>query len=119
MRTPPLNGGVFFFHKELITMLQFIFLQAQQPTGGNPFLSMLFPFLILIVFYFFLIRPQIKRQKETQKFQESLREGLEVVTNSGIIGKITKIDGPVVRLMVDEKTFIRVVKSAIQGEYKP
>lgn len=99
-------------------MLQFIFLQAQ-PGGGGAFISMLFPFLILIVFYFFLIRPQIKRQKETQKFQESLREGLEVVTNSGIIGKITKIDGPVVRLMVDEKTFIRVVKTAIQGEYKP
>lgn len=80
---------------------------------------MAFPFLILIVFYFFLIRPQIKRQKETQKFQESLREGLEVVTHSGLIGKITKIDGPIVRLMVDEKTFVRVVKTAIQGEYKP
>ncbi|MBX2889847.1 MAG: preprotein translocase subunit YajC [Saprospiraceae bacterium] len=99
-------------------MLQFIFLQAQQP-GGSAFLSMLFPLLILVVFYFFLIRPQIKRQKETQKFQESLREGLDVITNAGIIGKITKIDGPVVRLMVDEKTFIRVVKSAIQSEYKP
>ena len=100
-------------------MLQFIFLQAQQPGGNSGLLGMLFPFLILIVFYFFLIRPQIKRQKETQKFQEGLREGLEVVTNSGIIGKITKIDGPIVRLMVDEKTFIRVVKSSIQGEYKP
>jgi preprotein translocase subunit YajC len=101
-------------------MLQFIFLQAAPPSGGGSgLISMLFPFLILIVFYFFLIRPQMKRQKETQKFQESLREGLEVVTNSGIVGKITKIDGPLVRLMVDEKTFIRVVKTAIQGEYKP
>jgi preprotein translocase subunit YajC len=118
LRTLLHAGRVFFFHKELTTMLQFIFLQAQ-PGGNSALISMLFPFLILIVFYFFLIRPQIKRQKDTQKFQESLREGLEVVTNSGIIGKITKIDGPVVRLMVDEKTFIRVVKTAIQGEYKP
>jgi preprotein translocase subunit YajC len=101
-------------------MLQYIFLQGQTPQGGgSALISMAFPFLILIVFYFFLIRPQMKRQKETQKFQESLREGLEVVTNSGIIGKITKIDGPIVRLMVDEKTFMRVVKTAIQGEYKP
>lgn len=105
-------------------MLQFIFLQAAPPSGqsGGGFgalINMAFPFLILVVFYFFLIRPQMKRQKETQKFQESLREGLEVITNSGIIGKITKIDGPIVRLMVDEKTFIRVVKSAIQSEYKP
>lgn len=97
-------------------MLQFVFLQAQP--GGNPLLSMLFPFLILIVFYFFLIRPQMKRQKDQQKFVESLKEGMEVVTSAGLIGRITKIDGPVVRLMVDEKTFLRVVKTSIQGEYK-
>lgn len=82
-------------------------------------MSMLFPLLILVVFYFFLIRPQMKRQKETQKFQESLREGMEVVTNAGIIGKITKIDGNVVRIMVDEKTFMRVVRQSVTGEYKP
>ncbi|MFN0215350.1 MAG: preprotein translocase subunit YajC [Saprospiraceae bacterium] len=90
----------------------------QAPAAGGEWLGMVFPFLIIIVFYFFLIRPQIKKQKEQQKFIESLREGMEVVTSSGIIGKITKMDGPVVRLMVDEKTFIRVVKSSIQGEYK-
>ncbi|MBP6810254.1 MAG: preprotein translocase subunit YajC [Saprospiraceae bacterium] len=91
-----------------------ILLQA----AGNPLLGMLFPLLIVVVFYFFLIRPQIKKQKEQQKFIESLREGMEVVTNSGIIGRITKMDGPIIRLMVDEKTFIRVVKSSIQGEFK-
>ncbi len=96
-------------------MLHFILLQI---TGSNPLLSMLFPFLILIVFYFFLIRPQIKRQKDQQKFVDSLKEGMEVVTNSGIIGKVTKIDGNVVRLMVDEKTFIRVVKQSITAENK-
>jgi preprotein translocase subunit YajC len=102
-------------------MLQFIFLQTTTPApgGGSGMLTMLFPFLILIVFYFFLIRPQIKRQKDQQKFVESLKEGMEVVTNSGIIGRITKIDGNIVRLMVDEKTFMRVVKQSITGEYKP
>jgi preprotein translocase subunit YajC len=96
-------------------MLQFILLQA---SSSNALLSMLFPFLILIVFYFFLIRPQIKRQKDQQKFVDSLKEGMEVVTNAGIIGKVTKIDGNVVRLMVDEKTFIRVVKQSITAENK-
>lgn len=81
-------------------------------------MTMLFPFLIIIVFYFFLIRPQVKRQKEQQKFTDNLREGMDVVTNAGIIGKVTKIDGNVVRLLVDEKTFIRVVKQSITGEYK-
>ena len=94
--------------------LAHIFLQA--PTGGG-LLGMLFPLLIIVIFYFFLIRPQVKKQKEVQKFQENLREGMEVVTNAGIIGRITKIDGAIVRLMVDEKTFMRVVKSSIQGEF--
>lgn len=80
-------------------------------------LGMLFPLLIVVVFYFFLIRPQVKRQKDQQKFLDSLREGMEVVTSAGIIGRVTKIDGNVVRLMVDEKTFIRIAKNSIQGEY--
>lgn len=92
-----------------------LILQAQP--GGSPW-GMIFPLLIIAVFYFFLIRPQSKRQKEVQKFQDELREGMDVVTNAGIIGRVTKVDGPIVRLMVDEKTFMRVVKSSIQGEYK-
>ena len=98
-------------------MLATIFLQAA-PGGFGAISSMLFPLLIIIVFYFFLIRPQVKRQRETQAFIESIREGMEVVTNAGIIGRVTKIDGNIVRLMVDEKTFIRVVKQSITGEYK-
>ncbi len=82
-------------------------------------LQLLLPFLILIVFYFFIFRPQINRQKEQQKFADSLKEGMEVVTSSGIIGRITKIDGNVVRLMVDEKTFMRIVRQTITSEYKP
>lgn len=97
-------------------MLEFIFLQAS-PTGGSGWMGMLFPLMIIVVFYFFLIRPQIKRQKDQQKFVESLREGMEVLTQAGIIGRIAKIDGNVVRLMVDEKTFIKVVKQSITGEY--
>ena len=97
-------------------MIAYILLQGAP--AANPLLGMLFPFLILLVFYFFLIRPQMKRQKEQQKFVDSLKEGMEVVTSAGIIGKITKIDGSVVRLMVDEKTFMRVAKSSIQGEFK-
>ncbi len=78
----------------------------------------LFPLLILVVFYFFLLRPQINKQKEVQKFVDNLKEGQEVVTNAGIIGKIVKIDGNVVRLLIDEKTYIRIVKQSISSEYK-
>lgn len=96
-------------------MLNVIFLQA---ADGNQWISMLFPFLILIVFYFFLIRPQMNRQKEQQKLLDNLREGMEVVTSAGIVGKVTKIEGDIVRLLVDEKTFVRVLKASISGEYK-
>ena len=99
-------------------MLTYILLQGA-PGGGGFGLNMIFMVAMFGVLYFFMIRPQVKRQREQQTFIESLREGMEVVTNSGIIGRITKIDGNVVRLMVDEKTFIRVVKQSITGEYKP
>lgn len=98
-------------------MLQFILLQ-DMPGAGSPLLGMLFPLLIIVVFYFFLIRPQVKRQKDQQKFVDSLREGMEVVTTAGIIGKVTKIDGNIVRLLIDEKTYIRVLKQTISGEFK-
>ncbi|MBK9337247.1 MAG: preprotein translocase subunit YajC [Lewinellaceae bacterium] len=97
-------------------MLQFIFLQA--PQGGSQLMGLLFPLLIIVVFYFFLIRPQVKRQKEQQKFVDSLREGMEVVTSAGIIGKVVKIDGNIARLLIDEKTYLRVLKQTITGEFK-
>jgi preprotein translocase subunit YajC len=107
-------SGYFILNTHKMNTIAHIFLQA--PTGSS-LIGMIFPFLIIIVFYFFFIRPQVKKQKDVQKFQENLKEGMEVVTNAGIIGRITKVDGPIVRLMVDEKTFIRVVKSSIQGEF--
>lgn len=98
-------------------MVQFILLDAA-PGGGNPLLGMLFPLLIIVVFYFFLIRPQVKRQKDQQKFVDSLREGMEVITTAGIIGKVTRIDDNVVKLLIDEKTYMRVLKQTISGEFK-
>jgi preprotein translocase subunit YajC len=86
--------------------------------GTESLMPFLFPLLILVVFYFFLLRPQINKQKEVQKFVDNLKEGQEVVTNAGIIGKIVKIDGNVVRLLIDEKTYMRVLKQSISSEYK-
>ncbi|WP_113738544.1 preprotein translocase subunit YajC [Blattabacterium clevelandi] len=47
--------------------------------------------LIFIVFYFFMIRPQIRKQKIEKKFQENLRKGIYIVTNSGLHGKVIEI----------------------------
>ncbi|MGB4959495.1 MAG: preprotein translocase subunit YajC, partial [Saprospiraceae bacterium] len=67
-------------------------------------------------FYFFFIRPQIKKQKEQTAFSGQMKKGDEVVTTSGIIGQINKIDEKTITLELDGKTFIRVVPSAISKE---
>lgn len=68
------------------------------------------------VMYFFMLRPQIKKQKEQAKFSDSLTKGSDVVTASGIIGRINKIENNIVTLQVDPKTFIKVTKGSISKE---
>ncbi|MBN8684242.1 MAG: preprotein translocase subunit YajC [Chitinophagales bacterium] len=85
---------------------------------ANPLMSFLLPVLIFVVFFFFILRPQIKRQREQQKFAENIKEGMEVVTSSGIVGKVVKLEGNVARLLVDEKTYMRVLRNTIVQEYK-
>ena len=72
--------------------------------------------LMFVVIYFFFLRPQSTRQKAQDNFMSELQKGDEVVTASGILGKINKIDDKIVTLQVDTKTFIRVTKSAISKE---
>jgi preprotein translocase subunit YajC len=79
-------------------------------------LNLLIFVAIFATFYFFMIRPQVKKQKEQQKFQDAVEKGDEVVTASGIIGKIQKIEDQIIHLAIDSKTVIRVTKSSISKE---
>jgi len=79
-------------------------------------LNLLFPILIVGVFYFFIIRPQSKMRKDQETFTNNLEKGTEVVTSSGIIGRINKVEENIVTLQVDTKTFIRITKGAISKE---
>ena len=91
-----------------------MFLQAASGLGG---LVQFAPLLmILVVFYFFMIRPQMKRQKEQTAFSDSLEKGKEVVTSSGIIGKINKIEDQIVTLEVANNTYIRLTRGSISKE---
>jgi preprotein translocase subunit YajC len=98
-----------------MTVMMLLFQTTDQ---GNPMMAFLFPLLILLVFYFFLLRPKMKGERERQQFIDNLKEGQEVVTAAGVIGKVVKIDGQAVRLLIDEKTYMRVLKSSVSGEYK-
>lgn len=77
---------------------------------------MLFFAAMFLIFWLFLIRPQTKRQKEQRKFAEELEKGSEVVTASGILGKITKIEDNIVTIEVGNKVYLRVTKSSISKE---
>lgn len=68
--------------------------------------------LILVVFYFFMIRPQMKKQKELKKFRENLSKGDKIVTIGGIHGTILEIADSTI-LVNSEGTKIRFEKSAI------
>jgi len=68
-------------------ILQTIFLQA----GGGDFKQFIFPIALIALIYFFILRPQLTRQKKEKKFQETIKQGAKIVTTSGIHGKITEI----------------------------
>ena len=70
----------------------------------SPILMML---LMFGVFYFILIRPQVKRQREHDEMLKKLDKGDEVITRGGIIGKITGISGNVLVLELQEKVRVR------------
>ncbi len=69
-----------------------LFLAAQAAQGGGSISFIVMMVAIFAIMYFFMIRPQQKRQKEIQKFQNSLAEGTEVITGGGIYGTVKRID---------------------------
>lgn len=86
---------------------------AQGGAQPNPLMTFLPFILIIVVFYFFMIRPQMKRQKEVAAFRNSLQKGDKVVTTGGIYGKIVEIKDNYILLQIDDNVKIRVDKNAI------
>ena len=69
-----------------------IILAAQAAQGGSGMSMILMMVAIFAIMWFFMIRPQQKRQKEIQKFQNELTEGTQVITGGGIYGTVKSID---------------------------
>lgn len=89
-----------------------IFLQA----AGGSALGGLLPFLlIIVVMYLFFFRPQMKKQKEENKFRQEISKGMRVVTGSGIHGKILEIKDNTI-ILESENSRLRVERSAISKE---
>jgi preprotein translocase subunit YajC len=86
---------------------------AAAPTEADPLMSFLPLVLIFVVFYFLLIRPQTKRAKEHKKMVAELAKGDEVVTNGGLLGRITGIGENFVQIRVADNVEVKVQKQAV------
>ncbi|HET6348177.1 MAG TPA: preprotein translocase subunit YajC [Candidatus Krumholzibacteria bacterium] len=84
-------------------------------TGPSPF-SMLLPILgMLLIFYFLMIRPQQKRQKEVQKMLGALKKGDRVLTASGLYGTVSGVKDDVVVVQIADDVKVEMIKSAVTG----
>lgn len=95
-------------------MLNILLQEAGQQGGGMGSLLLLVG--IMVIFFIFMIRPQMKKQKEEQKFRDGLQKGDSVITIGGIFGKIVEIkDDGTVLLKVDKENnvVIKVSKTAL------
>jgi len=87
---------------------------APAPAAQDPILSLL-PFIVIFVlFYFMLIRPQMKRAKEQKKMVDALQKGDEVITAGGLLGKITKVGEQYVSLEIADNVTIQIQKQTVQ-----
>jgi len=87
-----------------------------QVAGQPNFLIQIFPLIVLFaIFYFFLIRPQTKRQKALEQLRNNLKVGDKVVTTGGIYGEVAYVGDNVVHLRVAKDVKLTVAKAAIAG----
>jgi preprotein translocase subunit YajC len=100
-------------------MLEWAYAQTSgaAPGGGGGIfgqINMLIPFIAMFaIFYFLLIRPQQKKQRDLRQLLQNLKRGDRVVTSGGIYGTIVKIRNDVIHLEIADQVRIRVNKSSI------
>ncbi len=81
--------------------------------NGNPLVSFLPLILIILVFYMFFIRPQMKKQKDLRKYRESLKKGDKIITIGGIHGKIVEEQERTFTIEVEGGNRLRIERSAV------
>jgi preprotein translocase subunit YajC len=94
-------------------MIMNYLLMAAPAEGANPLMTFMPLLIIIVIFYFFMIRPQVKRQKELRTFRDSLTKGDKVVTTGGIYGKIVEVKDNIVMMQIDNEVTIKVDKAAV------
>lgn len=86
------------------------------PTQQPSMLEALFPFVIMfVILYFVLLRPQMRKQKEHQSFVSALKRGDEIITQTGILGRIEGITDQFVTLEIADGVRIKMLRSQVAG----
>ena len=102
----------------MMTSLAFVYLMSQ-PAGttsggqGNALITFLPLILVFVVFYFFMIRPQMKKQKEMTNYRNSLKKGDKVVTTGGIYGRVQEVKDNYIMMDAGGDIKLKVDKSAL------
>ena len=89
---------------------------AQGAGGGGDFILQLLPIVLMIViFYFLLFRPQQQRMKAHREMVENIRRGDTIVTQGGLVGRVTRVkdDGVEIEVELAENTRVRVIKATV------
>ncbi len=86
---------------------------ATQEAAAPGFEGLLFPIALIVIFYFLLIRPQQKRNEEHKQLVAGAKKGDEIVTNGGLLGKITEVDDHFITLEIAPNTSVQVMKTSI------
>ena len=91
-----------------------IFLQA--PGGSNGTVMLVYLVAFAGIFYFFMIRPQMKKAKTEKAFRESLQKGAKVVTIGGIHGRIIEVQDRTFMIEIDTNVKVKVEKTAVAAD---
>lgn len=98
-------------------MMDFILLMGDPKSGGGSF-QLIFLGLMIVVFWFFMIRPQAKKAKEQKSFIDNLQKGDKVVTIAGIHGVINKVnEDNTLSLEINPGSYIKIEKSSISMDW--
>ncbi len=98
-------------------MNQTIFMLLESTSSGGGMQTFLMLGLLILVFWMFFIRPQMKKTKELNKFRQNLDKGQKIITIGGIHGKIVEIQDKTVTIEVEGQNRLRIEKSAIAAEF--
>jgi preprotein translocase subunit YajC len=99
----------------IATPTSLLALAGSSPADGNPLSSLVLMAVIFSIFYLVLILPMRNKQKKLEELVKALKTGDKVIVNPGIFGTIVGVEDDAFQVRIDDKTKIKVLKSAVSG----